>query len=52
MRHYYAQINEAGYCTGVIDAHAPIEAAHMIPIESADASYIGKLWTGSEWVAP
>ena len=51
MRYFYAQIDGAGYCTGVIDTHAVIDAPHMIPIESADASYIGKRWTGAEWVA-
>lgn len=51
MRYYYAQIDEAGVCTGVLDTHAPISAAHMIPIATPDSSFIGKRWTGAEWVA-
>ncbi len=49
MRHCYAQINELGLCTGVIDTHAPIDAPDMIPILTADPVYIGQTWTGEEW---
>ena len=49
MRHCYAQINELGLCTGVIDTHAPIDAPDMIPILNADPDYIGQTWTGEEW---
>lgn len=49
MRYYYAQIDNGGVCTGVIDTHAEIVAPHMIPIPSADPAYIGQTWTGEEW---
>ncbi len=50
MRYYYAQINESGVCTGVLDTHAEIVSDLMIPIASCDASYIGRIYSGGAWV--
>lgn len=50
MRYYYAQVNEAGICTGVTDAHVPIIAPHMIQVDSADPAYIGRTWADGAWL--
>lgn len=49
MRYFYAQINGASRCTGVIDTHKPIEAPHMIPVEAIDVTLLGRYWNGSTW---
>lgn len=49
MRYYYAQINNAGVCTGVIDTHAEINAPNMIQIPSPDKEYIGRTHANGEW---
>lgn len=43
MRYYYAQI-EDGACVGVIDAHTPITAPDMLPIQGFDPSLIGQVY--------
>lgn len=49
MRHYYAQIDNAGVCTAVLDTHAPIDAPHMIPIDEPRSDYIGRTYAGGAW---
>lgn len=52
MSHCYAQINEAAICMAVTEASGPIDAPHMIPLDSFDMSVLGKTWQGesSTWV--
>lgn len=49
MRYYYAQIDGASRCVGVIDTHRPIEAAHMVPVAGVDVALLGRYWNGSAW---
>lgn len=51
MRYFYAQLDASGVCTGVIDTHAEMDLPHMVAIESADASYIGKTYANGQWEA-
>ena len=48
-RYYYAQINDSGICTGVVDTDREIPQPYMIPIESADKSYMGRTYADGEW---
>lgn len=47
----YAQINPENICVGVSNLSSEVNAPHMILLESADESVIGKHWTGSAWEA-
>lgn len=50
-RIYYAIIDEAGVCIGLIDTFEPREGLEYIPIEAYDELMLDrKMWTGSEWV--
>lgn len=49
MRYYYAQIDGASRCVGLIDTHQPIDAAHMVALQSLDVTLLGRYWSGSAW---
>jgi len=42
MRFYYAELNEEGIVQGVSDLSGEVIADHMIPLETFDASKVGK----------
>lgn len=39
--HHYAQLNAQGIVEAISQVHSPIEASHMVPIQSMDAGLIG-----------
>lgn len=50
MAYYYAQINDDNICEGVSQLSELDSRPNMIQLESYDASVMGKMWTGTEWV--
>ena len=50
MSYYYAQINDNNICDGISRINELDNRPSMIQLDSYDASVIGKLWTGSEWI--
>lgn len=52
MTYCYAQINSSSVCYALLQTFAEIIQANMIAIPSYDESYLGKEWTGTEWIAP
>lgn len=52
MRYYYAQLDMAGICVGVLETHRPIANPSMVAIATYDPTRIGLHWDGVQWGAP
>lgn len=50
MMHCYAQINDAGVCTGVSALSDSVVDNHMIPVEFVDGRLVGQIWMGQGWI--